>query len=147
MRRGWVYLVALIAVSGALLSACSSLPESLPFGNNAEAQEAGALQTAQVRQGDITISATGAGTVIPAEEIVIGFNGGGVLKELLVSVAEAQEVYDTAYDPGREWELYIDDPSCRTGEQFPNCTGSHTATTSREKGIRRTAPWSARRKT
>jgi len=106
MRRGWVYLVALIAVSGALLSACSSLPESLPFGNNAEAQEAGALQTAQVRQGDITISATGAGTVIPAEEIVIGFNGGGVLKELLVSVAEAQEAYDTAYDPGREWGLY-----------------------------------------
>ena len=48
MRRGWVYLVALIAVSGALLSACSSLPESLPFGNNAEAQEAGALQTAPV---------------------------------------------------------------------------------------------------
>jgi hypothetical protein len=39
--------------------------------------------------------------VIPAEEIVIGFNGGGVLKELLVSVAEAQEAYDTAYDPGR----------------------------------------------
>ncbi len=244
MRRSWVYLVALIAISGALLSACSSLPESLPFGNNTEAQETDALQTAPVRQGDITISATGAGTVIPAEEIVIGFNGGGVLKELLVSigdkvsagdilarldstsaeeqvanaelqltqaimqtdanatdagvsfndvsvqqaqlsldqaqkaldellnwepdeddiaqaqasldaaqasynaavgqesassseiklkqldledaqraVSEAQEAYDTAYDPGREWELYIDDPSCRTGEQFPNCTG------------------------
>ncbi|MFN2277418.1 MAG: biotin/lipoyl-binding protein, partial [Candidatus Promineifilaceae bacterium] len=244
MRRSWVYLVALMAISGALLSACSSLPESLSLGNNAEAQEADALQTAPVRQGDITISATGAGTVVPAEEIVIGFNAGGVLKELLVSigdevaagdilarldstsakeqvanaelqltqaimqtdasatdagisfndvsvqqaqlsldqaqkaldellnwepdeddiaqaqasldaaqasynaavgqesassseirlkqldledaqraVAEAQEAYDTAYDPGREWELYIDDPSCRTGEQFPNCTG------------------------
>ena len=244
MRRSWVYLVALMAISGALLSACSSLPELLSLGNNAEAQETDALQTAPVRQGDITISATGAGTVIPAEEIVIGFNAGGVLKELLVSigdevaagdilarldstsakeqvanaelqltqaimqtdasatdagisfndvsvqqaqlsldqaqkaldellnwepdeddiaqaqasldaaqasynaavgqesassseirlkqldledaqraVAEAQEAYDTAYDPGREWELYIDDPSCRTGEQFPNCTG------------------------
>jgi multidrug efflux pump subunit AcrA (membrane-fusion protein) len=39
------------------------------------------------------------------------------------SLARAQEEYDTAFDPGREWELYIDDPSCRTGEQYPNCTG------------------------
>ena len=28
-----------------------------------------------------------------------------------------------AHDPGRDWELYIDDPSCKTGEQFPNCSG------------------------
>ena len=190
------------------------------------------------------ISATGAGTIVPAEEIVIGFGGGGVLEELLVSVgqeieagdvlarldatsaaqqlasaelklaqaimqtdgrateagvsfndlsleqaqlslqqaqkslddllgwvpdedeiaqaqaslesaqagyqaalgqesssssgitvkrvdlesaqralAEAEEAQRIAYDPGRDWELYIDDPSCKTGEQFPNCTG------------------------
>ena len=35
----------------------------------------------------------------------------------------AQKEYDTAFDPGREWELYIDDPSCRTGEEHPFCTG------------------------
>ena len=35
----------------------------------------------------------------------------------------AKKEYDTAFDPGREWELYIDDPSCRTGEQHPLCTG------------------------
>lgn len=38
-------------------------------------------------------------------------------------LAEAQDAYTQAFDPGREWELYIDDPSCRTGEQYPNCTG------------------------
>jgi RND family efflux transporter MFP subunit len=39
------------------------------------------------------------------------------------ALAEAQAAVVTAYDPGREWELYIDDPSCLTGEQHPNCTG------------------------
>jgi HlyD family secretion protein len=244
MRRSWNVFIALIVVGGFLMSACSSLPDSLSFGGNAAQDEESAVQTAPVRQGDITLSATGAGTVIPAEEIVIGFKSGGILQELLVSIgdeiaagdvlarldntaasqqvanaqlqltqaimqtdaqatetgvsfndlsveqaqltldeaqrtldellnwqpdedavaqaqanldaaqagynaalgqesasgseitlkqmdvqdaqtalAEAQEAYDTAFDPGREWELYIDDPSCRTGEQYPNCTG------------------------
>jgi HlyD family secretion protein len=244
MRRNWILLLALVMFGGVLISACSSLPESLPFAGTAEASEEEDLQTAPVRQGDITISATGAGTVVPAEEIVIGFNSGGVLQELLVSIgdevaagdvlarldntaalqqvanaelqltqaimqtdagatetgvsfndlsveqaqlsleqaqrtldellnwepdedaiaqaqanleaaqagynaalgqesasssgitlkqidlesarsalAEAEEAYATAFDPGRDWELYIDDPSCRTGEQYPNCTG------------------------
>ncbi|MFN2135136.1 MAG: efflux RND transporter periplasmic adaptor subunit [Candidatus Promineifilaceae bacterium] len=244
MRGKWIGLLAVWLAGVVVLTACSSLSEALPFGESAQAQEEEPLQTAPVRQGDITISATGAGTVVPAEEIVIGFNSGGVLKELLVSVgskvaagdvlaklddsaarqqiasaelqvtqatmqtnaeatetgvsfndlsveqaqltleqaqitlddllnwqpdedeiaqaeanlaaaqagynaavgqesasgseitlkqmdlesaqeavAEAQEAYDTAFDPGRDWELYIDDPSCRTGEQYPNCTG------------------------
>lgn len=41
-----------------------------------------------MRQGDIIISATGAGAVVPAEEIVIGFDNGGVLKELFVKVGD-----------------------------------------------------------
>ncbi len=44
--------------------------------DNDEPQE---VQTALVRQGDITISATGAGTVIPATEIALSFQNGGVL--------------------------------------------------------------------
>jgi multidrug efflux pump subunit AcrA (membrane-fusion protein) len=39
------------------------------------------------------------------------------------SLERAQADYDSAFDPGRDWEQYIDDPSCRTGEQHPNCTG------------------------
>jgi HlyD family secretion protein len=45
------------------------------------------------------------------------------LEQAQRALQDAQEQYDSAYDPGREWELYIDDPSCRTGEQHPNCTG------------------------
>jgi HlyD family secretion protein len=244
MRRTWVSLFALILIGSLFMSACTSLSASLPFGENTAQEDESELQTAPVRQGDVTISATGAGTIVPAEEIVIGFKNGGILQELLVSIgdevkagdvlarldnttasqqvtnaqlqltqaimqtdaqatetgisfndlsveqaqlsleqaqrtldellnwqpdedavaqaqanleaaqagyhaalgqesvssseitlkqmdvkdaqtalAEAQEAYDTAFDPGREWELYIDDPSCRTGEQYPNCTG------------------------
>lgn len=50
-----------------------------------EAQEA-PLQTAVSSRGDITISATGAGTVIPASEISLTFPSAGVLEELNVSV-------------------------------------------------------------
>lgn len=39
------------------------------------------------------------------------------------SLAQVQDAYETAFDPGREWELYIDDPSCLAGQEYPNCTG------------------------
>jgi multidrug resistance efflux pump len=39
------------------------------------------------------------------------------------ALAEAEEAVRVAYDPGRDWEQYIDDPSCKTGEQYLNCTG------------------------
>ena len=45
------------------------------------------------------------------------------LEQAQQGLADAQEAYETAFDPGRDWEQYIDDPSCRTGEQFPLCTG------------------------
>ena len=45
------------------------------------------------------------------------------LEQAKQAVADAQAAIETAFDPGREWELYIDDPSCKTGEQHPNCTG------------------------
>ncbi|MCA9928490.1 MAG: efflux RND transporter periplasmic adaptor subunit [Anaerolineales bacterium] len=45
------------------------------------------------------------------------------LQQAEQDVADAYAAYDLAYDPGREWELYTDDPSCRTGESYPNCTG------------------------
>ncbi len=49
-------------------------------------EEAAPVQTAVVRVGDITVSATGAGTIIPAEEIALGFTTGGKLTGLLVDV-------------------------------------------------------------
>jgi HlyD family secretion protein len=46
------------------------------------------LQTATVRRGTISISATGAATVIPAQEVGLGFGGSGTLSELHVQVGD-----------------------------------------------------------
>lgn len=71
-------LLALLAVA---LAACSA------GGGAAEAEAAAQeVQTTTVRTGDITLSATGAGTVIAANDITIGFDAGGTLAELPVSV-------------------------------------------------------------
>ena len=53
-----------------------------------EAAEEPDLQTSTVRRGNIIISATGAGTVIPVEEIALSFPAGGVLTALNVTVGD-----------------------------------------------------------
>ena len=45
-------------------------------------------QTATVRRGAITVSAPGAGSIIAANEMVLGFDQSGTLAELLVNVGE-----------------------------------------------------------
>jgi multidrug efflux pump subunit AcrA (membrane-fusion protein) len=60
----------------------------------AQAAEEPAIQTATVRQGEIVVSATGAGTVIPAEEVSPGFRGSGILAELAVQVGDEVEAGD-----------------------------------------------------
>jgi multidrug efflux pump subunit AcrA (membrane-fusion protein) len=41
------------------------------------------------------------------------------------SLAEAQTAYETAFDPGREWELYMTEPSCQPGQGDSSpCTGT-----------------------
>ena len=52
------------------------------------------LQTATVRRGSIVISASGAGSVIPAAEVQLGFRGGGLLTELLVAVGDRVQAGD-----------------------------------------------------
>ncbi len=47
-----------------------------------------AVQTAKVRIGDLVVTASGAGTVIPASEVSLGFRSGGVLAELNVAVGD-----------------------------------------------------------
>jgi HlyD family secretion protein len=48
--------------------------------------ESAAVQTAVARSGDLTVFATGAGQVIPASEVNLGFDEAGTLSELLVKV-------------------------------------------------------------
>jgi HlyD family secretion protein len=243
MKRKWLWIIGLLAIAAVAVAGYYYWNSTTTVAADEDKSEE--VQTATVRQGDITISATGAGTVVPTQEINLSFPGsGGVLTEILVQVgqevqegdvlarlddtdaqealanaelqlaqalmqtdasatqtgisfddinieqarlaledaqstlddlldwqpdadeiaqaeasleaaqaslnaargqesstysniqvkqidleqaqralAEAEAAVTTAYDPGREWELYIDDPSCRTGEQHPNCTG------------------------
>lgn len=54
----------------------------------AQAPDEPALQTATVRRGDLVVSATGAGAVIPASQVNLGFSSGGALVELPIKVGD-----------------------------------------------------------
>ncbi|MEK7787598.1 MAG: biotin/lipoyl-binding protein [Chloroflexota bacterium] len=57
----------------------------------AQTPAAPALQTAKVRTGDIVITASGAGNLVPAAELDLGFRSSGVLAELNVAVGDHVE--------------------------------------------------------
>lgn len=87
-RRQWLAFLVLWVPLLIAASGCAS-------GDAAEADAAAQeVQTTTVRSGDITISATGAGTVIPATDISIGFDGGGTLAELRVGVGDEVQAGD-----------------------------------------------------
>jgi HlyD family secretion protein len=54
----------------------------------AQAESATPLQTASARRGDLTITASGAGSVIAQSEVSLAFANSGVLTELLVGVGD-----------------------------------------------------------
>ena len=54
-----------------------------------EAAETPALQTAKVRTGDLVVTASGAGTVVPSSQLDLGFRTSGVLSELNVAVGDS----------------------------------------------------------
>jgi HlyD family secretion protein len=55
---------------------------------SADAGSAPQVQTAVARQGDLMVFASGAGSVVPATEIGIGFEESGTLSELLVKAGD-----------------------------------------------------------
>lgn len=55
----------------------------------ADETAAPALQTAKVRVGDLAVTASGAGTVVPSAEIDLGFRSSGVLTELNVALGDS----------------------------------------------------------
>lgn len=88
-RRLWLWAILFIAIAGTV--------GYLYYANTVAvtaADEEPELQTTLVRRGDITISATGAGTVIPAEEVALSFQTGGTLTELLVNVGDRVQAGD-----------------------------------------------------
>jgi multidrug efflux pump subunit AcrA (membrane-fusion protein) len=54
-----------------------------------EAAKVPALQTAKVRTGDLMVTASGAGTVVPSSQLDLGFRTSGVLTELNVAVGDS----------------------------------------------------------
>ncbi len=74
-------LVLLVLIAGAAFYFQSSA--------NAAVIETPALQTAKVRAGDLVVTASGAGTVVPAVQLDLGFRTSGVLTELNVAVGDS----------------------------------------------------------
>ncbi|MBI5943218.1 MAG: efflux RND transporter periplasmic adaptor subunit [Chloroflexi bacterium] len=56
-----------------------------------DAAETPALQTAKVRMGDLVVTASGAGTIVPSAQMELGFRASGVLTELNVAVGDGVE--------------------------------------------------------
>ncbi|MCA9918795.1 MAG: efflux RND transporter periplasmic adaptor subunit [Anaerolineales bacterium] len=82
-KRGfWITLIVLIIVGGGGYYYYSAL--YLP----SQVVEEPTIQTAKVRTGDIIVSASGAGVVVPATEIDLGFRTGGTLAEVAVQVGD-----------------------------------------------------------
>ncbi len=81
-RKPWLMGVILLLVVAAL-GAGWYWQQSTSI---ASAAQESALQTAKVRTGDITITASGSGNLVPTREVALGFRSGGVLAELPVAV-------------------------------------------------------------
>ena len=82
----WIVLVALVlAVTGG----------GYYYYNNvrlkAQEPEAETIATGTVTRGDLVITASGSGTLVPSTEIAVGFRSGGRLAEVLVEVGDMVE--------------------------------------------------------
>jgi len=82
-KRFWIVLIIILIIGGggyyyyASIAAADETAVAEPD-----------IQTTTVRQGDLTISATGAGTVIAATQADLSFAASGTLAELLVQVGD-----------------------------------------------------------
>jgi RND family efflux transporter MFP subunit len=84
-----VLIIAMLVVAGGSYAAYANF-----FIPAAETSEQPELQTAQVRRGDLVLTAEGTGMLIPAEEVELGFSVGGTLVETLVEVGNRVQAGD-----------------------------------------------------
>jgi RND family efflux transporter MFP subunit len=59
------------------------------YPTSSDAAKAPALQTAKVRMGDLVVTASGAGTVVPSAKIDLGFRTSGVLTKLNIALGDS----------------------------------------------------------
>ena len=97
-KPGWQNLLRnkylWISLGGILLIAVGYFAYDYFSPENVEVSEAPQVQTAVARSGDLTVFATGAGQVIPASEVNLGFDEPGTLTELLVKVGDQLQTGD-----------------------------------------------------
>jgi HlyD family secretion protein len=85
MKRRWILIVVLLVL---VLAAGGGYAYYRLVLTATQAQAQPTLQTTQVTQGDIVISADGTGNLLPAAEVDIGFETSGLLKTLEVKVGD-----------------------------------------------------------
>jgi HlyD family secretion protein len=97
---GIILIIVALAVGGAYYY----------YGNGSRTQaqqpEETTLATAQVIRGDLTITADGSGTLVPAAEVGLSFPNGGALSEVLVQVGDQVSAGDVL--------AQVDDADART---------------------------------
>ena len=80
----------LIVISLILLSAAAVAVYYFRYSKPSETAQP-VLQTARVRRGDLVISVTGAGSLLPATQIELGFRSAGLVKDVLVTPGQQVE--------------------------------------------------------
>ena len=78
----WIVLIALIVVAGGGYAYYSLVHRP------GQASPEPVLATIQVRQGDLVISVSGSGTLVPTSEATLGFETSGYLEEVYVAVGD-----------------------------------------------------------
>ncbi len=82
-RNKTIFITLFVALAAIVAIVFFARPTS------SDAAEEPALQTTKVRMGDLVVTASGAGTVVPSAEIDLNFRSSGVLTELNVALGDS----------------------------------------------------------
>lgn len=98
-KNRWVFAILLLVIAG------GSFATYQFFSEREETEDTPAVQTALVRQGDIIIRASGTGTLIIADEILLAFGTIGPVEELYVQVGDLVKEGDLLAIQGEREQL------------------------------------------
>src|SRR5258708_10467385 len=90
-KRRWRVIIPAVLVVAALAALIVYNSSYLP---SQKSTQTAALQTTIARRGDIILSASGTGTLIPARQVNLGFGSSGVLTKLNVQVGDKVKAGD-----------------------------------------------------
>ena len=91
LKSRWLLLTSSVLVLLAVGGVVYLRPRLLPAEATPQAE---AVKTATVRRGDLTLVASGNGTLVPSAEVDLGFRTGGTLADMLVEVGDQVKAGD-----------------------------------------------------